>query len=59
MATPKKAKPFAINYNSRIRGKSRKIFFYDILVSLPQEYKIFPSSNPRSKISIHLLTKEL
>jgi hypothetical protein len=32
LPTPKKAKPFALNYNSRIRGKSRKIFFYDILV---------------------------
>ena len=41
LATPKKAKPFALNYNSRIQGKSSKIFFYEILVSLPQEYKIF------------------
>ncbi len=59
LATPKKAKPFALNYNSRIRGKSRKIFFYDIFVNLSQEYKIFPGSNPRSKISIHLFTIEL
>ena len=59
LATPKKAKPFAINYNSRIRGKSCKIFFQSILVNLPQEYKIFPGSNPRSKISIHLFNTEL
>ncbi|GEM_PF-5875127 len=33
--------------------------FKRFLANLPQEYKIFPNSNPRSKISIHLFHVEL